>query len=114
ALSAEEFVDCLVRELQVSGVVIGHDFHFGRGREGNPALMRELCRARGVDCLVAPAVTEGTETVSSSAIRRALEEGRIADANRLLGYRWFIRGEVRHGDKRGRDLGYPTANFRLP
>ena len=95
-------------------MVIGHDFHFGRGREGNPGRMAELCRERGLDCLVAPAVVEGTEPVSSSAIRAALEAGDIAAANRLLGYRWFVRAEVRHGDKRGRVLGYPTANMRLP
>jgi riboflavin kinase/FMN adenylyltransferase len=114
ALSAEEFVDILQRELQVAGVVIGHDFHFGRGREGNPARMQELCAARGLECLIAPAVVEGSEPVSSSAIRTALETGDIALANRLLGYRWFVRAEVRHGDKRGRQLGYPTANLRLP
>jgi riboflavin kinase / FMN adenylyltransferase len=114
AQTAEEFVDILKRDLQISGVVIGHDFHFGRGREGNPARMKELCAARGLDCLVAPAVTEASEPVSSSAIRAALEAGDMALANRLLGYRWFVRGEVLHGDKRGRVLGYPTANIRLP
>lgn len=114
ALTAEGFVDLLSGELQLSGVVIGHDFHFGRGREGDPARMMELCRARGMECLVAPAVCEGTEPVSSSAIRAALEAGDVSLANRLLGYRWFVRGEIRHGDKRGRVLGYPTANMRLP
>lgn len=114
ALTASGFVDLLAHELQLSGVVIGHDFHFGRGREGNPARMADLCRDRGLDCIVAPAVVEGTEPVSSSAIRAALGAGDIATANRLLGYRWFIRSEVRHGDKRGRVLGYPTANMRLP
>jgi riboflavin kinase/FMN adenylyltransferase len=114
AQTAEEFVDALERDLQISGVVVGHDFHFGRGREGNPAIMKELCAARGLDCLVAPAVTEASEPVSSSAIRAALEAGDIALANHLLGYRWFVRGEVLHGDKRGRVLGYPTANIRLP
>ncbi|MBQ0823763.1 bifunctional riboflavin kinase/FAD synthetase [Microvirga sp. HBU67558] len=113
ALTAPGFVDLLARELQLSGVVIGHDFHFGRGREGNPARMAELCRERGLDCLVAPAIVEGTEPVSSSAIRAALEAGDIATANRLLGYRWFVQAHVRHGDKRGRELGYPTANMRL-
>ena len=101
-------------DLKLSGVMIGYDFHFGRGRMGTPAIMLELCRERGIDCYIAPAVTEGTEPVSSSAIRQALEEGHVAEANRLLGYRWFVRAEVRHGDKRGRDLGYPTANMRLP
>lgn len=114
ALTAADFVDRLAQELQLSGVVIGHDFHFGRGREGNPARMAELCRERGLECLIAPAIVEGTEPVSSSAIRTALEAGDIATANRLLGYRWFVQAEVRHGDKRGRVLGYPTANMRLP
>jgi riboflavin kinase/FMN adenylyltransferase len=95
ALTAADFVNLLAQELQLSGVVIGHDFHFGRGREGNPARMAELCRASGLECLIAPAIVEGTEPVSSSAIRSAL-------------------AEVRHGDKRGRVLGYPTANMRLP
>ena len=113
ALTAAGFVDLLAHDLRLSGVVIGHDFHFGRSREGNPARMAELCRERGLDCLVAPAIVEGTEPVSSSAIRSALEAGDIAAANRLLGYRWFVQAEVRHGDKRGRVLGYPTANMRL-
>ncbi len=111
---AEAFANLLSRELELSGVVIGHDFHFGRGREGNPDRMRELCDRLGLKCLIAPAVVEGSEPVSSSAIRAALEEGDIAAANKLLGYRWFVRAEVRHGDKRGRELGYPTANMRLP
>ncbi|MET0529063.1 MAG: bifunctional riboflavin kinase/FAD synthetase [Microvirga sp.] len=114
ALSADEFVQLLARELQVAGVVIGHDFHFGRGREGNPERMVELCIRHGLECHIAPAVVEGSEPVSSSAIRASLEAGDIAAANRLLGYRWFARAEVRHGDKRGRVLGYPTANMRLP
>ncbi|WP_445501455.1 bifunctional riboflavin kinase/FAD synthetase [Microvirga sp. G4-2] len=114
ALNAEEFVDLLARELELSGVVIGHDFHFGRGREGNPERMRELCRKFGLDCFISPAIVEGSEPISSSAIRAALEVGDIAKANKLLGYRWFVRAEVRHGDKRGRELGYPTANMRLP
>jgi riboflavin kinase/FMN adenylyltransferase len=113
ALNAGDFVSLLARELELSGVVIGHDFHFGKGREGNPERMGELCRERGLDCLVAPALIDGSEPVSSSAIRAALEAGDIDTANRLLGYRWFVRAEVRHGDKRGRELGYPTANMRL-
>jgi riboflavin kinase / FMN adenylyltransferase len=113
ALGAEDFVDMLHRDLHVAGVVIGHDFHFGRGREGNPARMQELCAARGLTCLVAPAVTQDRDPVSSSTIRNALEAGDVALANRLLGYRWFVRAQVRHGDKRGRELGFPTANMRL-
>lgn len=113
ALDAAQFVDLLANELKLSGVVIGHDFHFGRGREGNPARMADLCKERGLDCLIAPAVLAGGEPVSSSAIRAALEAGDVARANALLGFRWFVRAEVRHGEKRGRELGYPTANMRL-
>ena len=114
SLNAEGFVDLLARDLKLSGVLIGHDFHFGQGRTGTPEMMRDLCEARGLACHVASAVTDGAMPVSSSAIRKALEEGRVGDANRLLGYRWFVRAEVRHGEKRGRELGYPTANMRLP
>jgi riboflavin kinase/FMN adenylyltransferase len=114
ALGAEDFVSLLARELELSGVVIGHDFHFGRGREGNPERMSDLCRKFGLECFIAPAITEGSEPVSSSAIRAALEAGDIETANKLLGYRWFVRAQVRHGEKRGRELGYPTANMRLP
>ena len=111
---AASFVDLLAYNLKLSQVLIGHDFHFGRGREGNPARMAELCLERGIICTVIPAVTDHAEPVSSSTIRAALEAGRVGDANRLLGYRWFVRAEVLHGDKRGRTLGYPTANMRLP
>ncbi len=136
ALTPEAFVTGLLGgDLGVSGVVVGHDFHFGRGREGTPDRLRELCRAQGVACTIVPAVTLGDQAVSSnavhtatergavtladqvvssSAIRAALEQGDVASANALLGHRWFVRGEVRHGQKRGRTLGYPTANLRLP
>lgn len=113
---ARDFVQRLLKqELRLSGVVIGHDFHFGRGREGNPAILAELCREASLDCAVVPAVAleEGAEPVSSSAIRKALAAGDVAAANVLLGYRWFVEGTVRHGDKRGRTLGYPTANITL-
>ncbi|WP_430911430.1 bifunctional riboflavin kinase/FAD synthetase [Methylobacterium sp. sgz302541] len=113
---ARDFVHGLLKgELGLSGVVIGHDFHFGRGREGNPAILADLCREAGLDCVVVPAVSleAGAEPVSSSAIRRALTEGDVAAANALLGYRWFVEGRVRHGDKRGRVLGFPTANVAL-
>ena len=100
-------------ELGASGVVVGHDFHFGRGREGTPAILAELCRREGLLCETVAAVSLDGEAVSSSAVRSALERGEASLANRLLGYRWFVAGEVRHGDKRGRALGFPTANLAL-
>ena len=114
ALTAQAFVeDVLVGELGVAGVVIGHDFCFGRGREGTPRLMAQLCAERGLSCTVIRSVERGGAPVSSSAIRRALESGSIRNANASLGYRWFVEGEVRHGAKRGRTLGFPTANLQL-
>jgi riboflavin kinase/FMN adenylyltransferase len=92
-------------------VVVGHDFHFGRGREGTPAVLADLCRREGLSCDIVAAVALDGEAVSSGAVRAALEAGEVRRANRLLGYRWFVEGEVRHGDKRGRTLGYPTANL---
>ncbi|MDP4026213.1 bifunctional riboflavin kinase/FAD synthetase [Methylobacterium sp. NEAU 140] len=116
ATGARGFVLDLLREgLGLSGAVIGHDFHFGRGREGTPEILAELCREAGLTCRIVPpvALAGEAEPVSSSAIRAALSAGDVARANALLGYRWFVRAPVRHGDKRGRVLGFPTANLRL-
>ena len=113
---AAEFVTrCLQQQLGLSGVVIGHDFHFGRGREGNPATLAALCEQAGLACRVIGAVSSDADAIpiSSSAIRAALAAGDLAWANGLLGYRWFVVGAVRHGEKRGRALGYPTANLAL-
>ena len=109
-------IDFLKGSLGLSGVVVGHDFHFGRGREGTPAILAGFCREAGLSCQIVDPVALGgeTEPVSSSAIRGALGSGDVARANALLGYRWFVLGPVRHGDKRGRQLGFPTANVMLP
>ncbi|MEH3117344.1 MAG: bifunctional riboflavin kinase/FAD synthetase [Methylorubrum populi] len=113
---AGDFVVGWLRDgLGLSGVVIGHDFHFGRGREGSPGMLAELCSRAGLSCRVVAAVSAlpGDAPISSSAIRTALAAGDVARANDLLGYRWFVLAQVRHGDKRGRTLGYPTANLAL-
>ncbi|HEX8165085.1 MAG TPA: bifunctional riboflavin kinase/FAD synthetase [Beijerinckiaceae bacterium] len=115
ATPATDFAERLLgRELGVSGVVVGHDFRFGKGREGTPELLRELCWQSGWACVVVPPVAIAGEVVSSGAVRAALERGDVLGANALLGHRWFVDGEVRHGEKRGRILGFPTANLRLP
>jgi riboflavin kinase/FMN adenylyltransferase len=113
-LAADFVVRLLGRELGASGVVVGHDFRFGKGREGTPALLQALCRQHGLACVVVPPVAFGGEVVSSGAVRAALEQGDVLHANALLGHRWFVEGEVRHGETRGRTLGFPTANIRLP
>jgi riboflavin kinase/FMN adenylyltransferase len=113
-LTAEEFVaSILVERLDVAAVVVGWDFHFGKNRGGTPAFLQEAGPRHGFDVRVVQPFGEG-EPVSSSAIRALLKEGDVARANRLLGHRWFVMGEIVHGEKRGRTLGYPTANMEMP
>jgi len=113
-LSAEEFVArILVGRLAVSGAVIGFDFHYGKDRGGSPRFLAAEGRRLGFAVeIVGPLEDEG-RPVSSSAIRAALAAGSVVEAAELLGYPWFVTATVVHGDKRGRELGYPTANLRL-
>ena len=113
-LTAEDFVrQVLVERLSVAGAAVGFDFHFGQARKGSPDFLAAEGRKLGfpVD-VVAPLADDG-RPVSSSAIRAALGAGQVAEAAALLGYPWFVTAAVIHGDKRGRDLGFPTANLRL-
>jgi riboflavin kinase/FMN adenylyltransferase len=113
-LPAEQFVsDILVGRLGVSGVAIGFDFHFGQGRGGSPAFLTEAGGRYGFPVDVAPKLEDEGRPVSSGTIRAALEAGRVVEAAELLGYPWFASGEVIHGEKRGRELGFPTANLKL-
>src|SRR5215471_10142278 len=114
ALSAEDFVRrILIERYAVAGVVVGFDFHFGRGRAGSPAFLTEAGRSHGFSVDVVPPFSDGGQRISSGAIRTALAAGHVEAAAELLGYPWFVTGEVVHGDKRGRELGFPTANLRL-
>jgi riboflavin kinase/FMN adenylyltransferase len=112
--TAQDFIHHdLIERLGVSGIVVGYDFHFGKGRMGSPSLLVNEAPRLGIEVDVQPHVDIDERPVSSSAIRMALTEGQIGDATAMLGGPWFITGEVIHGEKRGRDLGYPTANIRL-
>jgi riboflavin kinase/FMN adenylyltransferase len=113
ATSAADFVRYLVRTLALGAVVVGHDFHFGRGREGSPAFIAEKGAEAGLVVEIVTPLLAGGEPVSSSAVRERLRAGDVAAAANLLGYRWIVRSVVQHGEKRGRELGYPTANMRL-
>jgi riboflavin kinase/FMN adenylyltransferase len=112
--SAQDFIHHdLIRRLGISGIAVGYDFHFGKGRVGSPSLLVNEAPRLGIEVDVQPHIDIDERPVSSSAIRDALSEGQIADATAMLGGPWFVTGEVIHGEKRGRDLGYPTANIRL-
>jgi riboflavin kinase / FMN adenylyltransferase len=114
SLTAEAFVqDILVDRLGVSGAVVGFNFHFGKNRTGSPAFLVSEGEKRGFAVDVVPVFSDRGRAVSSGPIRQALAEGNVADAAELLGYPWFTTAAVIHGDKRGRDLGYPTANLVL-
>jgi riboflavin kinase/FMN adenylyltransferase len=116
--SPEDFVrEVLVDCLAAKAVVVGADFHFGHQRRGNVALLREMGAAHGFEVdgieLLASAAS-GARTVSSTSIRAALAEGDVESAARMLGRPYEVRGVVEHGDHRGRELGFPTANVAVP
>ena len=112
--TAQDFIHHdLIDRLGISGIAVGYDFHFGKGRVGSPSLLVSEAPRLGIEVDVQPHVDIAERPVSSSAIRMALAEGQIDDATAMLGGPWFTAGEVIHGEKRGRDLGYPTANIRL-
>ena len=103
----------LIHRLGISGIAVGYDFHFGKGRVGSPSLLVSEAPRLGIEVDVQAHVDIEERPVSSSAIRMALAEGQIDDATAMLGGPWFVAGQVIHGEKRGRELGYPTANIRL-
>jgi riboflavin kinase / FMN adenylyltransferase len=112
--SAQDFIHHdLIERLGISGIAVGYDFHFGKGRVGSPSLLVAEAPRLGIEVDVQAHVDIDERPVSSTAIRMALAEGQIADATAMLGGPWFVTGKVIHGEKRGRDLGFPTANIRL-
>ena len=114
SLTPEAFArDVLADGLGISHVVVGADFCFGKGRQGKASDLKALGLTHGFQVSIADLVTTGTTPISSSAIRLALTEGRPRDAADMLGHWHRIEGEVIHGAKRGRELGYPTANMSV-
>ncbi len=114
ALTPEEFAaQVLAAGLGIRHIVVGGDFRFGKGRAGGAAELAELGRTLGFGVTLAPLVaSEGVE-ISSTAIRAALADGHPRDAAAMLGHWHRIEGAVLHGEKRGRELGFPTANMAL-
>ena len=120
ALSQLEPLDFIqqyvVEKIKAAHVVTGYDFHFGRGRKGNPSILKELGHQLGFDVTVVDQVADEGDShspFSSSSIRSALRRGHMAAAARELGYHWTVMGEVVKGDQRGRAIGFPTANIVL-
>ena len=112
--TAEDFVRVLLAEkLGVKGVVTGGDFTFGKARGGNFERLVELGREVGIEARAVDPVMDGGKPVSSSRVRESLRDGDPQEAARLLTRPFAIRGVVEHGDKRGREIGYPTANLSI-
>lgn len=114
ALSADEFIEqVLVGALRVGHLIVGDDFRFGRGRTGDFALLQAAGRQHGFTVETMGSVTVDGERVSSSGVRRALAAGDMERAARLLGRPYVIDGQVVHGQKLGRQIGFATANLRI-
>ncbi len=111
ALSALEFMQLLCEHLGVRHLLVGYDFALGRGREGNVDRLREIGQSLGYALQVIDPVKSGSIPVSSSQIRRLIRAGEVQDAAKLLGRNYKVSGKVVHGDGRGTDLGFPTANL---
>lgn len=115
ALSPEEFARDVLRDgLGLAHVVVGADFCFGKGRAGNAETLQALGEKYGFGVTIAPLLAQDTMQVSSTSIREALRDGRPRDAKAMLGHWHRIEGPVIHGEKRGRELGFPTANMEMP
>ncbi|MCC5972090.1 MAG: bifunctional riboflavin kinase/FAD synthetase [Pararhodobacter sp.] len=113
-LTPEAFArDVLAGGLGLRHVVVGADFCFGQRRAGTAEMLRDFGARFGFEVTILPLIGSESGVFSSTAIREALSEGRPEDATQMLGHRHRIDGAVQHGEKRGRDLGYPTANMSL-
>lgn len=111
SMDPEDFVVQFAERLRATHIVVGEDFRFGRGGSGNTQLLQELGERLGIHVSVVAPVVESGGKVSSSQIRAHLEAGRVEAAEALLGRPYSITGTVVHGDKRGRTIGFPTANL---
>lgn len=114
-LTAEEFFSRYLQGgLSAKSVHVGFNFFFGRDRKGDTDTLRSLCEKTGISLTVSNAVDVGGERVSSSVIRKYVREGEVQKAAGLLGRPYSVSGPVEHGDGRGKQLGFPTANVHFP
>ncbi len=112
-LSAADFVQLLRQHLKMRGLVVGYDFALGKNRQGDTDFLAKLGANQGFTVTIVPHVKSNHETVSSTAIRKAMADGDMEKVTRLLGHPFSLRGKVTPGDHRGTGLGFPTANFDI-
>jgi riboflavin kinase/FMN adenylyltransferase len=113
-LRAEEFInDILLTKIKVNTIVVGDDFRFAHKNEGNVEILKEMGELHGYQAKIISQLHASDDRISSTRIRNLLKKGKIIKAQKLLGRPYQICGEVVHGKKRGRKLGFPTANLKL-
>jgi len=111
-IPAKDFVtDILVGKLNLKHLIVGPDFSFGRKREGNLDLLVKMGKEYGFDTEVVETALIDGEIVSSTSIRNLVREGNVVKARKFLGYNFYIEGQVKEGERRGRQIGFPTANL---
>lgn len=113
-MTAETFIEeILVNKFRAKTIYVGDDFSFGRDCGGTAAFLKDTCEKMGISVLVTPQLTYRKEKISSSRIKKALSDGNVLEASRLLGQPYTVTGEVYHGREIGRTLGFPTANINF-
>ena len=114
-MPAKSFItDILVNSLNIKHLVVGDDFRFGKQRLGDFSLLKEVGNKLGMNVSNTPTVELNNSRISSTRIRECLAKGELSQANILLGKPYQLSGRIRHGDKRGRTIGFPTLNLKLP
>ena len=113
-LSPEEFLEYIKKELNPSLISCGFNYRFGFKGSGNSETLKKFCGENNIELRLCDPVCEGGEPISSSRIRNCLENGKIDEANRLLGYNFYFAAPVIKGDGRGKTLGFPTINQAYP
>ena len=113
-LSPREFIEKIIKNrVGVSHLIVGYNFRFGKNREGDVEILSKICSEFNIDLTIIKQVKNMELTISSSKIREAIEELNFQKVKKIIGDYWKILGEVIEGDKRGREIGFPTANILL-
>lgn len=113
-MEPECFIEMLVKNLSVKCIVAGEDFCFGHNRRGNYQMLKEYADKLSYEAIILPKMKEEKRDISSTFVREEISAGRIEMANKLLGYPYFVSGQVKHGKHIGRTIGFPTVNLIPP
>lgn len=113
-MEPETFIEMLVKNLSVKCIVAGEDFCFGRNRRGNYRMLQDFAEKFSYEAIILSKMKEEERDISSTFVREEVMAGRIEMANKLLGYPYFVSGEVKHGNRIGRTIGFPTINLIPP